>query len=83
LQAAGDFRFAETCPMSLSDFGTMPRRLQPAKLFTVRTRIHQTSPSPFPQNFPFELEASRAAMARPAGVVKSCASVRETKPTPR
>ena len=57
-----------------------------AEALAVLPGMGQSSTNSFTQNLAFELgemTASSAAMARPAGVVRSRASVSETKPTPR
>jgi hypothetical protein len=64
----------------------MPRRrFRPAPAFTILPSLRQASPSSFPQNLSFELReyGKQTGHVRPAGVVRSRASVRETMPTPR
>ena len=74
--ARGSFRISAVCRAAVAG---RPKRLpfcracaKPARVRSRRTSLSHSANT-----------ASSAAMARPAGVVRSKASVRETKPTPR
>jgi hypothetical protein len=86
VQMAGDGRFAESGTVQLADsVGVQGCRSGPAQALAVLPSVSQTGAHPFAQNLALELGKHRSspAMARPAGVVKSSASVSETNPTPR